>query len=136
MRKIILILSSLFLAISSHAITLFPHFVDVAGDYRDGTDPKFSELNLPTKHFRVDPSFYKTISEADEFLTETLPFSNYEIGKDTKTLDDGTKIIKYSSSLADGIFGTDESKVGKWSCIYLIQTPNEPLYVGIYEDEP
>lgn len=136
MRKIFLILVSLFLTIGAHAITLFPYFVDVAGDYRDGTDPKFTEMNLTTQHFRVNPSFYKTISEAEEFLTETLPFSNYKIGKDTETLADGTKIIKYSSSLSDGTFGTDNTMDGKMSVIYLIQSPDGTLYIGIYEDTP
>lgn len=136
MKKIVFTLLSLFLTVSSHAFSLFPHFVDIAGDYQDGTNPKFSELNIPTKHWRVSPSFYKTVSEADEFLTETLPFSNYKIGKETQTLPDGTIIVKYSASLADGILGTDETLAGKGSYLYLIQTPEEPLYIGIYEDEP
>lgn len=135
MNKIVFILLLWLLPpISSHAVSLFPHFVDVAGDYQDGTNVKFTELNIPTKHWRVSPAFYSTISGADEFLNETLPFSNYKIDKDAKTLPDGTKIIKYSSSLADGVLGTDETKVGKWSCLYLVQSPDEPLYVGIYED--
>lgn len=124
------------MAINSNAITLFPHFVDIAGNYKEGTAPKFLELNIPTKEWTVDPAFYKNIMEADEFLQETLPFSSYKIDKDTQTLQDGTIIIKYSASLADGTFGTDETMAGKWSSLYLIQSPNEPLYVGIYEDAP
>ena len=136
MKKIVFALLSLFVFMNCHAITLFPHFVDVAGDYKDGTTLKFSELNIPTQHWNVNPYSYKTISEADEFLKDTLPFSSYTIGKEEQTLPDGTKIIKYTASLADGIFGTDETMIGKWSSLYLIQTPDEPLYVGIYEDEP
>lgn len=136
MKKLVFIFSFLLLTVSAHAITLFPHFVDIAGDYKEGTGPKFQELNIPTKQWRENPSFYKTVSEADEFLQETLPFSSYEIGKDVKTLPDGTVIIKYSASLADGIFGKDETMEGKWSHLYLLQTPGEPLYVGIYEDNP
>lgn len=136
MKKLFFLLVSLFVAISSHAITLFPHFVDIAGNYKEGSDLKFTELNIPVKQWNVNPSFYKTISEAEEFLQDTLPFSTYSIGKDTQTLPDGTIIIKYSASLADGIFGPDETMAGKWSYLYLIQTPGEPLYVGIYEDEP
>lgn len=136
MKKLVFILASLFLTISCQAITLFPHFVDIAGDFKDGTGSKFQELNIPTKHWNVNPYSYKTIKEADDFLQETLPFSSYNIGKDTKTLPDGTVIIIYSASLADGVFGTDETMAGKWSYLYLVQTPDEPLYVGIYEDEP
>lgn len=136
MKKAVLILMSLFITLSCNAITLFPHFVDVAGNYQDGTGPKFLELNMQTHHWNVNPVTYKTIGEADEFLQETLPFSNYEIQKDTQTLPDGTMIITYSSSLADGVFGPDETKIGKLSYLYLVQTPDEPLYVGIYEDEP
>ncbi|MCH5215018.1 MAG: hypothetical protein J1E97_07470 [Muribaculaceae bacterium] len=115
---------------------MFPHFVDVVGNYKDGTDAKFTELNIPVKHWAVAPPFYNSLSEAEAFLQDTLPFSNYEIGKETETQPDGTIIIKYSASLADGIFGTDESMKGKWSYLYLIQSPDGPLYVGIYEDEP
>lgn len=136
MKKLVLIAMSMFMAVCSHAISLFPHFVDIAGNYKDGTDLKFSELKLPTQHWNVNPISFKTISEAEEFLQDTLPFSNYQIGKVTETLPDGTKIIKYSASLADGVLGTDETKAGKWSYLYLIQTPGEALYVGIYEDAP
>ena len=136
MKKIVVILFSLFLTVSSYAITLFPHFVDVAGNYKEGTDPKFVELNITTKQWNSNPISYKSIAEADEFLQSTLPFSSYSIEKDTQTLHDGTIIIKYSASLADGVFGVDETKAGKWSYLYLIQSPDEPLYVGIYEDEP
>lgn len=135
MKKLVFTLLSLSLAISSQAVSLFPYFVDVAGDFKDGTDLKFSELNIPTKHWNVNPLFYKTISAADEFLQESLPFSEYTIGKDTQTLSDGTIIIKYTTSLAEGILGTGESMTGKDSSLYLIQTPDGPLYVGIYEDE-
>ena len=135
MKKLIFTLMTLFLTLSCHAISLFPHFVDVAGDYKEGTILKFEELNIPTKHWNVNPYFYKTISEAEEFLQETLPFSTYTIGKDTQTLPDGTIIIKYSASLADGVFGADETMAGKWSHLYLVQTPDEPLYVGSYDDE-
>ena len=136
MKKTVVLIVSLFFSISSYAISLFPHFVDVAGDFNEGTDLKFTELNILVKQWRVNPYSYKTIEEADEFLKETLPFSSYAIEKDTQTLPDGTLIIKYSASLADGVFGTDESMAGKWSSLYLVQTPGEPLYVGVYDDEP
>ena len=134
MKKFIFTLLSLFIAISCHAISLFPHFVDVAGNYKEGTVLKFEELNIPTKLWNENPYFYKTISEADDFLKDTLPFSNYKIEKDTKTLPDGTIIIKYSSSLAEGPLGTDESNLGKFSILYLVQSPGDSLYVGLYED--
>lgn len=136
MKKFSFVLLGLCVTISCQALSLFPHFVDIAGDYQDGTGPKFLQLNIPTKHWKENPYFYKTISEADEFLKETLPFSNYNIDMDTQTLPDGTKIIKYSASLAEGILGTDETMVGKGSYLYLIQSPDEPLYIGIYEDVP
>lgn len=114
----------------ANAITLFPHFVDVAGDYTEGTTEKFVELNIPVIHWRVSPSFYSNIKEADSFLTDTLPFSSYTIEKTSDTLDNGTEIITYTSSLeADGI------NKDKWSKLYLIQSPDEPLYIGIYEDQ-
>lgn len=114
----------------ANAITLFPHFVDVAGDYDDGTADKFVELSIPTGYWKVSPFFYSNIKDADAFLMETLPFSNYPIEKETKTLDDGTEIVCYTSLLeADGLYKD------KWSRLYLVQSPGEPLYVGLCEDQ-
>lgn len=130
MKKAILIFLLIFSFSSAYSITLFPHFVDVAGDFTDGTTEKFVNLNLPTTAWRVSPSFYKTLKDADSFLKDTLPFSNYPIEKETKKLDDGTEIVIYTSSLeADGLYKD------KWSKLYLVQTPDEPLYVGLYEDQ-
>lgn len=112
------------------AISLFPHFVDVAGDFEDGTTDKLVELGIPTIHWRVSPFFFSNIKDADSFLMDTLPFSSYTIEKETKNLEDGTEIICYSTSLeADGLYKD------KWSRLYLVQSPDEPLYVGLCEDQ-
>lgn len=114
---------------TANAITLFPHFVDLAGDFNQGTAEKFIELNIPIGYWTNSSHFFKNIKSADSFLEDTLPFSNYEIKKETETLDDGTEIIKYTSSLlSDGI---NEEKLSK---LILIQTPGEPLFIGLYED--
>lgn len=114
----------------ANAISLFPHFVDTAGDFDDGTPPKFKQLNISTKFWRVSPSFFSDIKNAEMFLDDTLPTSNYSILKDKKRLDDGTEILTYTTSLeADGL------NKDKYSILYLVQTPDEPLYVGLYEDD-
>lgn len=129
MKRILLSLLAGLAFAAAHAITLFPHFVDVSGEFEDGTPGKFVELNISTDHWRCAPSWYKDIKSADNFLMDTLPFSSYVIDKDEKTLPDGTKIITYVSSLeADGL------NEGKWSTLFLVQSPDEPLYVGISED--
>lgn len=114
----------------ANAITLFPHFVDVAGDYETGTTAKFETLGIPTGYWQVSPVFFSNIKDADSFLMDTLPFSNYAIEKEIQTLDDGTEVISYVSSLeSDGLYKD------KWSRLYLVQTPGEPLYVGLFEDQ-
>lgn len=130
MKKAILIFLIAFGFSTAQAITLFPHFVDVAGDFTDGATEKFTDLNISTIAWRVSPSFYKTLKDADSFLMDTLPFSNYPIEKETKKLDDGTEIVIYTSSLEVDGFYKD-----KWSKLYLVQSPDEPLYVGLYEDQ-
>lgn len=123
-----LMMASVFSA--ANAITLFPHFVDVAGDFRDGTTDIFIELNIPTLCWQVSPHFFKNLKDADSFLMDTLPFSSYDIKKETDKLEDGTEIITYISSLeADGI------NEGKWSRLYLIQKPDGHFYVGLAEDQ-
>lgn len=115
---------------AANAITLFPHFVDVAGDFKDGTTDKFVALNIPTSAWRVSPSFYSSLKAADDFLKDTLPFSSYAIESERHTLPDGTEVVIYTSSLeADGLYKD------KWSVLILVQSPGEPLYVGLYEDQ-
>lgn len=126
-----LILSALLAATFSmaNAISLFPHFGDVAGDYEDGTPQELINLNLPTNHYRISPFFFSDIKSADEFLMETLPFSNYQIDKAERKLDDGTEIIIYRTSLeADGL------NEDKWSILCLVQMPDGKFIVGIAED--
>ena len=114
----------------ANAISLFPHFVDVAGDFEDGTPQELIDLNLPTDHYRISPFFFSEIKNADEFLMDTLPFSSCQIDKEERKLDDGTEIIIYRTSLeADGL------NKDKWSALYLVQSPDSPLIVGICEDE-
>lgn len=135
MKKVLALLSVILLAVSANAISLFPHFTDVAGDYQEGTNPKFTELNIPTTVWRVNPFFFSEIASADEFLADTLPFSSYHIEKDTKTLPDGTIIITYFAPSSEGVLGTVETS-STGSYLYLVQTPGEPLYVGLFEGEP
>lgn len=134
MKKLIFSLLLMVTAAGAHAISLFPYFVDIAGDFNDGTTAKFSELNIPTSYWRMNPFSFSKISDADSFLKDTLPFSSYQISKDTMTLPDGTLIITYSASSSDGVLGPDQTNEGKSSTLYLIQTPDEPLYVGISEN--
>ncbi len=130
MKKFILLLvTALSFTIAADAYTLFPHFVDIAGDFEDGTPDKFYQLDIATNHWRVSPSFFNSIKSADDFLKNTLPYSSYDITRQARTLDDDTQIIIYTTSLAaDGLYED------KWSVLYLVQTPGEPLYVGIAED--
>lgn len=130
MKKVILFFLLVFSFTSAYSIPLFPHFVDVAGEFEEGSTEKFVALNIPTIAWRVSPSYFKTLKDADSFLMDTLPFSSYPIEKETKKLADGTEIVIYRSSLeADGLYKD------KWAMLYLVQTPNEPLYVGLFEDE-
>lgn len=130
MKKFLLSLVLSISCISLQAITLFPHFVDVAGDFSDGTCKKFTDLNISIGCYRESPSFFRNIKDADSFLMDTLPMSSYPIEKNAETLPDGTQIIIYTSSLeADGLYE------GKLSKLYLIQTPDENLFVGLYEDQ-
>lgn len=130
MKKFVLALAALIAASAANAITLFPHFVDVAGDYETGTTEKFVKLNIPTSYWRVSPALYEDLKSAEEYLQETLPFSSYSIERSSRNLEDGTVVITYTSSLeADGL------NKDKWSRLYLVQSPKGPLYVGLSEDQ-
>ena len=121
LRALVTLAVLLFYYASSSAITLFPFFVDVAGDYNDGTPEEFSNLGITTMYYK-SPSFYSSLKEADEFLKEVLPFSNEPISRNEETRDK-VKIVEYTSPMLDE----------KVSHIYLVQFPDNKFLVGYKE---
>lgn len=106
------------------AIPLFPYFVDVAGDYNDGTPIELESIGLPCINYRRTPSFYSNIKEADDFLNDVMPVTNENIVR-TVSHRDGFNIVTYSSSISDEYN----------SVIYLVETPLKEFIIGYGESE-
>lgn len=121
MRKILFILTLILSSMAVNAIPLFPFFVDVAGDYNDGTPDEFKELFIESMYYRHNPGFYKTIEEADSFLNDVLPYSNYTIYR-TKTEKNGVKMVVFSSNMEEGA-----------SFLYLVEIPQKGFFIGYAE---
>ncbi len=122
MKRIISISLSCFVAGIANAIPLFPFFVDVAGDYREGTPSELAAMDMPCMYWRHSPIFYKDIKSADEFLNDVMPYSTESISREIVDRDN-VKAIRYTSPMVDG----------KTSVIYMVEIPEAGFFVGYNE---
>lgn len=116
------------MAMSAHAITLFPFFVDVAGDYEDGmmADLKRSFSNPEaTAMYSAKPKFYTSLKEAKAFLQDVLPFSTEKIEVRDIEIDEGAATVVVSPM-----------ENGKMSIIYLFEVPEKGFYIAYDETDP
>lgn len=123
MRKTILILTIILSAMAANAIPLFPFFVDVAGDYHDGTLPELEEVGVECGYSKKS-FWFSTLSDAENFLNDVLPTSNYPIER-REMEKDGTKIVTYTSPMGDN----------QLSILFLVEIPQKGLFTGYSEIE-
>lgn len=107
---------------SMHAIALFPYFVDVAGNYNDGTPAELAELKMPCKYWQ-NPKYYSKIKDADTFLNDVMPYSNAKVSRTESTIGENIKVIRYDSPMLNG----------QTSTIYLVDIPEKGFFVGYIE---
>lgn len=123
MKRISFVLVALFMTISCRAVSLFPFFGDLVGDYFDGPVTELVPLGVECLH--SDKShWFNSIADADIFLDDVLPYENYSIAR-KKFRKDGINMELYVSPLLDGRF----------SVMCLIELPEKGLYV-IYDELP
>lgn len=123
MKKIIFVFLSLFIAFSSHALPLFPFFVDLTGNYKDGLVEELQPLEVSCLSSYRCNCFY-SIEAADSYLDNVLPYENYPIiKKDLKK--NGWKMKLYASPLEDD----------RTSIMCLVEVPGDGLFV-IYDETP
>lgn len=123
MKRIGFILASLFLAITCKAVSLFPFFVDLVGEYSDGPLEQLQPLGVECL-YSDKCNFFNSIEDADTFLDDVLPYKNYPILR-KKIKMKGLDMEIYASLLED-----DRSSV-----MCLIEMPEDGLYV-IYDELP
>ena len=121
MKKIVVFLSVLVVAISANALPLFPFFVDLVGNYSDGPVPELQPLGIECLSSHKCNCFY-TIEAADSYLDDVLPYSNYPIVKKAGQKD-GKNMKIYASPLENG----------RTSILCLIELPGDGLYVAYDE---
>lgn len=123
MKRIGFVLVALLLSISCKAVSLFPFFGDLVGDYFDGPVPELEPLGVECLY--SDKShWFNSINDADIFLDDVLPYENYSIFR-KKLVKDGINMELYASPLLDD----------RTSVMCLIELPNDGLYV-IYDELP
>lgn len=122
-RRIQLFIVMILMGLSVNAVTLFPYFVDVAGDYKEGMYEELAVLKIKGM-YSAKPSFYSNIDEADTFYKDVLPFSSEKIER-SESVDKETKvrIVKYMSPMLEN----------KTSVIYLIQIPDKGFFLAYSE---
>lgn len=108
---------------SANAIALFPYFVDVAGNYNDGTPEPLQELKMYCKYWQT-PKFYSKLKDADSFLNDVMPYSNASITRTESTVGDSIKIVRYDSPMLNG----------QTSTIYLVESPSQGFVIGYIEN--
>ena len=123
MKRICFILVSLFIAISCKAVSLFPFFGDLVGDYFDGPVPELVPHGVECMH-SDKCQWFNSIEAADMFLDDVLPYSNYSIFR-KKFVKDGLNMEIYASPLLDD----------RTSVMCLIEIPDDGLFV-IYDELP
>lgn len=125
MKKIIFLLVAVALSLSAQAITLFPFFVDVAGDYQEGAPAELTDVGATMKYSAM-PTFYKSLDEVKVFYSDVMPFSTEKIvAKEIPMPNNEGKGMVYVSPMEDGVA----------SIIYLLETPDKKLYIGYDEQK-
>ncbi|MDE6754899.1 MAG: hypothetical protein K2J82_09865 [Muribaculaceae bacterium] len=108
---------------STEGLPLFPFFVDVAGDYNEGIPEEVAALNIPGGYYKT-PFFYSSLKDAEDFLQDVLPFSNYIISREETIKEDGTRIVQYASPLTDG----------RESILTLVEIPSKNVFYAVYAE--
>lgn len=121
MKKLLTLLIAGAATMSAQAITLFPFFVDVAGDYDDKTPQELQPLGIDFM-YTAKPSFYTDLESSDAFLMDVMPFSSEPITRDEYQKGDAS-VVTYSSPQANGAVST----------IYLISLPGDGFRVAYTE---
>ena len=116
MKKLIITLAVAASALIGSAAPLFPFFVDLAGNYKDGTPDELAALGFSSMYWGQSP-FYSTAESAREFLGDVLPSEGIT---EENAVGDTIKVTKYTSTFSD-----DE----KTSDIQLVTLPDGTFYI-------
>lgn len=122
MKKLFVVISLLILTASARAVSLFPFFGDLVGDYFDGPVQELQPLGINCL-YSDKCHWFNSIKDADMFLDDVLPYENYSISRE-KIQKDGINMEIYTSPLIEGT-----------SMIRLIELPGDGLYVT-YDELP
>lgn len=123
MKRISFILLTLIMTISCQAVPLFPFFVDLVGNYKEGAVDEIKSLEIDCL-CSSKCNFFYTIEAADSYLDDVLPYQNYHIAK--KVNQKNGKNMKIYVSLLEN---------GKTSILGLVEMPDDGLYV-VYDEAP
>lgn len=123
MKRIGFLLIALFFAVTCKALSLFPFFVDLVGNYNDGPMEQLQPYEVECL-YSDKCDFFSSIKDADMFLDDVLPYSNYSILR-KKIKMKGLDVELYATLQEDD----------KTSVICLIELPGDGLYV-IYDELP
>lgn len=116
MKKLIITLAISASTLIGSAAPLFPFFVDLAGNYKDGTPDELAALGFSSMYWGQS-SFYPNEQSAREFLGDVLPSEG--INKEN-TDSETVRVTKYTSTFSDS---------EKASEIQLVTLPDGAFYI-------
>ena len=111
------------MTISCQAIPLFPFFVDLVGNYKEGVIEELKPIGIDGLLSYKCNCFY-TIEAADSYLDDILPYENYPISKENLKKN-GLNLKLYTSPMENG----------NTSLLWLVEMPGDGLYL-IYNETP
>lgn len=121
MNKLLTLLFAATAAVPAKAVTLFPFFVDVAGDYTDKTPQQLAPLGMDFM-YTAKSSFFGDLQSSDTFLMDVMPFSSEPITRDEYKKGDAS-VVTYSSPQENGAVST----------VYLISLPGDEFWIAYTE---
>lgn len=113
----------------ANATVLFPFFVDIAPEYKDGNSPQFLEVGVDNvKCFGTKPDFLlKSFSSVEAFYKDVLPG---DVIKE-ESIVKGRKLITYTSiNENNDVIKTDALKC----TIYVLELPDGKYAAGYSEE--
>ena len=131
MKRLVISLIVAVSALSLKATAMFPFFVDIAPNYREGTTQEFVDLGIDDVSICCDApgSFYPTtFSQVESFYNDVLPDG---VLKEVKTLGDYTlAIYTYVNAHHDATIVTDAVEFK----IYVLGMPDGSFKAGYSEN--
>lgn len=131
MKRLIIIAMLLVACVTGASATvLFPHFVDIAPDYEEGSTAELEAAGVEcVMYHSLKPGFMASnFTEVESFYKDTLPS---DVERTERVVGDNTLVIYSSVNKPADTIDTGEFK----SVIYVLKRPDNSFVAGYWEQK-